>query len=112
MNNTPTPRTDAEIEDWVNGLNHMADDHRCCRATVLETIELIKELRRERDTLERQRNKGLETIAALAEERDQLRNAADELFWLARMADYDSQRRDNALESYYQLPHVLERKTK
>lgn len=47
----------------------------------------------------------------LERERDQLRNAADELFWLARMADYDSARRDNALESY-NIPHVLERKTK
>ena len=43
-NETPTPRTDAEIESWVNGLQHMADDHLCCRATVLDTIELIKEL--------------------------------------------------------------------
>ena len=50
-NETPTPRTDAEIESWVNGLQHMADDHLCCRATVLDTIALIKELKRERDKL-------------------------------------------------------------
>jgi hypothetical protein len=51
MNNTPTPRTDAEIEEMVNGLKHMADDHLCCRATVLDTIELLNELKRERDQL-------------------------------------------------------------
>ena len=49
--NTPTPRTDEEIEDWSNGLKHMADDHLCCRSTVLDTIEFLNELKRERDQL-------------------------------------------------------------
>jgi hypothetical protein len=46
-----TPRTDAEIEDLENGLRHMADDHLCCRATALDTIELLNALKRERDQL-------------------------------------------------------------
>lgn len=86
--NTPTPRTDAEIEDWVNGLNHMADDHLCCRAAVLETIALIKELR---------------------SERDQLRKVVDELCSVVRGEFGDSNWRVNA---YSQLPYVQERKTK
>jgi len=49
--NTPTPRTDTEIEEMVNGLKHMADDHLCCRATVLDAIELLNGLKRERDQL-------------------------------------------------------------
>ena len=91
MNNTPTPRTDAEIEDWVLGLNHMADDHLCCRATVLDTIELIKELR---------------------SERDQLRKVCDELANTVR--DYDDAffTKSSVMRNYSQLPHVIERKTK
>lgn len=56
MNNTPTPLTDSKIDDLVNGLTQMADDHlhRSCRATVLDTIELIKELKLERDQLKKQ----------------------------------------------------------
>lgn len=48
----------------------------------------------------------------LERERDKLRSVVDELFWLARMADYDSQRSDEAINSYNKLPHVIERKTK
>jgi hypothetical protein len=83
--NTPTPRTDAEIEGWVSGLQHMADDHLCCRATVLDTIELIKELKIERDQL----RKMLDAFAECGDVGDE---------WL--MADYR------------ELPHVRARKTK
>lgn len=87
MNNTPTPRTHAEIEDWVNGLNHMADDHLCCRATVLDTAELIKELR---------------------SERNQLRKMLDAF---AQRANLDW--RDRGLISdYLELPYVKARRTK
>ena len=86
-----TPRTDAEIEGWVNGLQRMADDQICRLAPVLDTIELIKELKLERDQLKKQFeiSKG-NTEAALnsfhaesqqrrsAEaERDQLKKALD-----------------------------------
>ena len=87
MTNTPTPLTDSEIDDLVNRLSHTAEDHLhlCCRATVLDTIELIKELKLERDQLRKM-------VDAFAECGD----VGDE--WL--MADYR------------ELPHVRARKTK
>lgn len=90
---TPPPLTDAEIEDWVNGLQHMSDDHLCCRATVLDTIELIKELR---------------------SGRDKLRNVSDELALAIHTGNehgYGLRIGDRAIELYDQLPHVIERKT-
>ena len=86
---TPTPRTDLEIDGLVNGLNHMADDHLCCRATVLDTIELIKELRSERDQLLKELSNKT-GYAHLVAERDQLRKVCDE----------------------FAIPYVLERNTK
>ena len=56
MQNSKNPRTDAEIDDLVNGLNHIAEDQldRSCRATILDTIEFIKELKLERDQLRKE----------------------------------------------------------
>lgn len=51
-----------------------------------------------------------EAVIAMAQERDQLRKVADELHWLASLADYDNHRRDDALFSYNNLPHVIARK--
>ena len=68
---TPTPRTDTEIEEMVNGLKHMADDHLCCRATVLDAIELINQLKREL-------NEALYTASEMAREAVLLRQALEE----------------------------------
>jgi len=143
MNNeTPTPRTDAEIEDLANGLRHMADDHRCCRATALDTIELIHQLKRElqacqaveslsydrlvseRDQLKKQFeiSKG-NTEAALNSfhaEMKQRRNAEAERDQLRKVCDWFATSVVNrglhgdkpAIAHYNSLPHVMERKTK
>jgi hypothetical protein len=136
---TPTPRTDAEIEDWENGLRHMANDHLCCRATVLDTIELLNELKRERDQLKKQFeiSKG-NTEAALnsfhAEmkqrrnaqaERDQLRKVAENfrdcMVDVRQKMQIDKMLRrpvpsvslelqiDETIESFDSLTHVIER---
>lgn len=90
MNNrTPTPRTDAEIEDWANGLRDMADTHLCCRDTVLDTIELLNQLKRERD---------------------QLRKVCD---WFATSVVNRNLYGDKpAIAHYNSLPHVIERNAK
>lgn len=58
------------------------------------------------DTLKRLRD----AAETACDERDKLRKVADELHWLALLADYDSERRDSALLGYRELPHVLARK--
>ena len=138
MNNTPTPWTDADIEDLVNGLNHMADDHLCCRATVLDTIELIKELKLERDQLRKELAESVSwvrasmestaiassTIAQLTRERDEARllinedtrSVIVENDWLRKMVDAFAEDADWGNEwlmaDYRELPHVRARKTK
>jgi len=87
-----TPRTDAEIEGCSNGLKHMAHTHLCSRDTVLDTIEFLNELKRERDQLRKELAESQSwvkasmesaaiasaTIAMLERERDQLERERDE----------------------------------
>ena len=122
MTNTPTPLTDSEIDDLVNRLSHTAEDHLhwCCRATVLDTIELIKELKLERDQLRKELAESqswvrasmesaaiaASTIARLETERDQLRKMIDVF---AEEADWGN---EWLMADYRELPHVRARKTK
>jgi len=122
--NKPTPRTDSEIEDLANGLRHMADDHMCCRAAVLGTIELLNELKRERDQLERELNEArleIQNISThmeehqcrsddslhmdvlhLCQQSDQLSKVCDAYY----MALADEQI-NKAEDAYNSLPHVI-----
>ena len=127
MTNTPTPLTDSEIDDLVNGLNHIADDHlhRSCRATVLDTIELIKELKLERDQLKKQFEiaKG-NTEAALNSfhaESQQRRSAEAERDKLKELNDVLRSRNISLMDErdklknvldQFAIPHVFETKTK
>lgn len=122
MNNTPTPLTDLEIDDLVNRLSHTAEDHLhwCCRATVLDTIELIKELKLERDQLRKELAESVSwvkssmestaiasaTIARLESERDTLRKMLDAFAECVGHGD------EWLMADYRELPHVRERKTK
>lgn len=36
--------TETFIDDLVNGLKHMADDHECCRETIELTVQTLQEL--------------------------------------------------------------------
>ena len=140
--NTPTHLTDSEIDDLVNRLSHTAEDHlhRCCRATVLDTIEFIKELRSERDQLRKELAESqscvralmestaiaASTIARLETERDQIRKELSnktgyahlvaEIGQLRKMLDAFAECGDCGDEwlmaDYRDLPHVRERKAK
>ena len=134
MTNTPTPLTDSEIDDLVNGLNHIADDHlhRSCRATVLDTIELIKELKLERDQLKKQFEISMEvseiskgnTEAALNSfhaESKQRRSAEAERDKLKELNDVLRSRNISLMDErdklknvldQFAIPHVFETKTK
>jgi len=111
MNMTLTPRTDAEIEGWSNGLKHVADDLLCCRDTVLDTIELLFELKRERDQLkddlamaEVRHAAAMMHTQSIVDENTQLRKVADEL---ANIIYFHSLRPQNSLDDYNSLPHVV-----
>ena len=122
MNNTPTPLTDLEIDDLVNRLSHTAEDHLhwCCRATVLDTIELIKELKLERDQLRKELAESqswvrasmesaaiaASTIARLETERDQLRKMVDAFAACGDCGD------EWLMADYRELPHVRARRAK
>ena len=140
MNDTPTPRTDSEIDDLVNRLSHTAEDHLhwCCRATVLDTIELIKELKLERDQLRKELAESqswvrasMESTAIAASTIDQLTRERDEARlllnedtrsvivendWLRKMVDAFAENGDCGDEwlmaDYRELPHVRARAAK
>ena len=122
MQNSKNPRTDAEIDDLVNGLNHIAEDQldRSCRATILDTIEFIKELKLERDQLRKELAESKSwvkasmesaaiasaTIALLESERDTLRKMVD------AFADCGDCGDEWLMADYRELPHVRARTAK
>lgn len=97
--------------DWFNRCVAMLE---CARKLERERDEARKKTQEYRGLLYGCDNHGLwdglSCIGCVEAERDQLRKVVDELHWLASLADYDNHRRDDALSSYNNLPHVIARK--
>lgn len=39
------PGSDFSVDDAINGLKHMADDHKCCKPFIVATISKLEQLR-------------------------------------------------------------------